>query len=214
MKASKKKELLDNKKLLELKVSLPLRINYGCGETKLDKFLNIDIEKSCDPDIVCDLRFEPFPIKGGVASLVQCIHNIEHIEIKYWPKIFYEFWRVLKPGGKLYLAYPEFEKCAKNFIENHQGLREFWRWTLYGRQLYPGDFHVVPMVTSDVIDMLSQCGFYAIKTTPEPQMEYNTFLVATRGTIMPSKADLLKHEIFDSGRELIKQAAKKAKRKK
>lgn len=182
--------------LKDLKLTLPLKINYGCGETRLRKFLNIDIEPSVKPDLVCDLRYRPFPLRDECADLIQCIHNIEHIEYKFWPQIFYEFHRVLKPEGRLYLAYPEFEICAKNFVTNEKGMRDFWRATLYGRQLYPGDFHVNPMVTSEVMDILEQCGFHNIKSAPEPMMEYNTFLTATRGKIMPSRADLLKKEIF------------------
>lgn len=185
-----------NKKLKDLKVTLPLRINYGCGETRINKFLNVDIEPSVSPDLVCDLRKEPFPIKDECAVLIQCIHNLEHIEMVHWPKLFLEFHRVLKPEARLYLAYPEFEKISKNFLTNHKGLRDFWRATLYGRQLYPGDYHVNPMVTGEVIDLLQQCGFHNIKSAPEPTMEYNTFLVATRGTIMTSRGDVLKREIF------------------
>lgn len=173
-----------------------IKVNYGCGETKLPGFLNVDIEPSVKPDLVCDLRTEPFPLKNESTVLIQCIHNLEHIEMVHWPKLFFEFHRVLKPEGKLYLAYPEFEKVSKNFLSNYRGMRDFWRATLYGRQLYPGDYHVAPMVTGDIIDLLQQCGFHNIKSAPEPNMEYNTFLVATRGTIMDSRGDVLKREIF------------------
>jgi predicted SAM-dependent methyltransferase len=173
-----------------------LKINYGCGETKLKGFVNVDIEKKVKPDLVCDLRKHPFPFKPETIDIIQCIHNIEHIEQVHWPVIFGEFWRVLKPGGLLYLAYPEFERCAKNFLENHKGQRNFWRATLYGRQLYPGDYHVVPMVTGEVVSYLSDAGFNNIKSTPEPSMPYNTFVVAYRSTLPKTKEIVLREEIF------------------
>ena len=36
-----------------------MKINYGCGETKLEGFVNIDIEESVEPDLVCDVRKAP-----------------------------------------------------------------------------------------------------------------------------------------------------------
>jgi predicted SAM-dependent methyltransferase len=173
-----------------------MNINYGCGETKLKDFINIDIEESCKPDLVCDLRKEPFPYEPESVDIIQCIHNLEHIEQKYWPQILCEFWRVLKPEGELRLAYPEFEKCSHYFLENHLGLRDFWRNTLYGRQLYPGDYHVVPMVTSEVEDYLETCGFHDIKSCPEPTQDYNTFVLAKKGSPQPTREDILRDEIF------------------
>lgn len=173
-----------------------MNINYGCGETKLKDFVNIDIEPSCKPDVVCDLRKEPFPYEDNSVDIIQCIHNLEHIEQKYWATIFCEFWRVLKPEGELRLAYPEFEKCAHNFLENARGLRDFWRNTLYGRQLYPGDYHVVPMVTAEVESFLEDCGYHDILSGPEPMMDYNTFVVAKKGPLPTTREDILRDEIF------------------
>ena len=174
-----------------------MKLNYGCGETKLKGFVNIDIEKSTKPDLVLDLRKKPFPYKNESVKLIQCIHNIEHIEQRYWNQLFCEFYRVLKPEGMLVLAYPEFEKCAKNFLENHLGQRDFWRATLYGRQLYPGDYHVVPMVTGEVLLLLQECGFHHIKSGPEVGAPYNTFLTATKYKLPMGREEVLKKEIFN-----------------
>src|SRR5215813_9269378 len=113
-----------------------MKINFGAGETKLEGYINIDLEENSKPDIICDLRKAALPFKDNEVEMVQMLHCIEHIELKYWPHVFNEFWRVLCPNGKLFLAYPEFEKCANYFLENHLGLRDLFRNTLYGRQLY------------------------------------------------------------------------------
>lgn len=173
-----------------------MNLNVGCGETKLKGFINIDIEEATKPDLICDLRKEPFPYGPDTVDVIHCIHNIEHIEQKYWPQIFCEFWRVLKPEGELRLAYPEFEKVSHNFLENTLGLRDFWRATLYGRQLYPGDYHVVPMVTAEVEDFLETCGFHNILSSPEPNRDYNTFLIAQKGPSPMTRERLIENEVF------------------
>lgn len=173
-----------------------MKLNYGAGETKLKDFINIDLEPLTKPDLVLDLRLNPFPYENDTVDLIHCIHNIEHIEQKFWPTIFSEFYRVLKPEAELRLAYPEFEKCAHNFLENHLGLRDFWRHTLYGRQLYPGDYHVVPMVTAEVIDYLEDIGFHDIEYSGEPNRDYNTFLIAKKGAKPKTREQVLADEIF------------------
>src|SRR5439155_16402597 len=137
-----------------------VKINYGAGELNLPGFINIDIEvsKEVKPDLIADLRKCPLPFKDDSVECIYMIHAIEHIEIKYWPRFFVEFYRVLLQDGHLVFAYPEFEICAQKFIENHKGMRDFWRAALYGRQLYPGDYHVVPMISSDLAESLKSYG--------------------------------------------------------
>lgn len=173
-----------------------MKLNIGCGETKLEGFINIDIEDSTKPDLILDLKKEPFPYPNDSVDQINCLHNLEHIELKYWNQVLSEFYRVLKPEGKLLLAYPEFEICARYFLENERGLRDFWRSTLYGRQLYPGDYHVVPMRTIEVVTFLENTGFHYIKYGPEFDQPHNTFVIAHKGPVPKTRADVLRDELF------------------
>ena len=173
-----------------------MKINYGCGETKLESYINIDIEESTKPDLVLDLRKQPFPYEDFSVEEIVCTHNIEHIEYKYHPPILAEFQRVLISSGRLILAYPEFEKCVKNFLSNYKGLKDFWRATLYGRQLYPGDYHVTPMITEDLIPLLKDVGFTNIRYIPEIDQEFNTFLSCVKGVRPFNHENLLNIEVF------------------
>lgn len=173
-----------------------MKLNYGCGEIKLEGFVNLDCEESVKPDIVHDIKKAPLPFLNEEVEIIHCIHNIEHLEHKFWPILLSEFHRVLSPNGELYLAYPEFSVCAMYFLENHRGRKDLWRATLYGRQLYPGDYHVVPMVTSELIQFLQLCGFKDFKHAPEPDEEWNTFLACRKGEVPISKEDILRKEIF------------------
>ncbi len=175
-----------------------LKLNLACGETNLEGFINVDSIKNerVNPDVIADIKAGPLPFENESCELIHFIHALEHIEQKFWLFVFSEFRRVLISGGELRLAYPEFEICAKYFIENYRGMRTFWRRTLYGRQLYPGDFHVVPMRTVEVVNCLEEAGFHGIKTTPEPEQSYNTFLIAYKGALPMTREDILKREIF------------------
>lgn len=157
-----------------------MKLNYGCGSSKIEGYINIDIEKTLNPDVVCDARYGPLPYAAGEVDEIVAIHVIEHIEHKFQPRVLQEFHRVLKPGGILRLAYPEFAECANNFLMNKDGLRDFWRATLYGRQLYPGDFHVTPMVTSNLIEELMAIGFNGFVVQSETPESFNTTIECTK----------------------------------
>lgn len=172
-----------------------LKLNIGCGENKVKGFLNIDREKKVKPDLLFDVTKKALPFKTGVITQINCIHNLEHIEFKKWESVLGEFYRVLKMGGLLVLAYPEFEICSKFFLENYRGQKDFWRNTLYGRQLYPGDYHVTPMITKDVITFLMQIGFDNFKSAPEVDEPYNTFLTCVK-SIQFTREDVIRQEVF------------------
>lgn len=174
-----------------------MKLNFGSGETKLEGFVNIDLEPSSNPDVICDIRKSALPFEDGSVELIQMFHSIEHIEQKWWTTIFAEFRRVLEDDGVLLMAYPEFEKCAINFIENYRGLKEFWKATLYGRQLYPGDYHVVPMVTGELVEILKGCGFVGFKTGPDPDEDHNSILFCRKGPLPLLREEVLRKEIFE-----------------
>lgn len=180
-----------------------MKLNYGCGETKLEGFINIDIEDTTKPDMICDLRKQALPYETESVDKIHCLHNLEHIERKYWAQVIFEFARVLKPGAQLHLAYPEFEVCAKNYIENHQGLRDFWEKTIYGRQLYPGDYHVAAMRTVEILEFLRGFGFTNMRHAPEPIAPYNTYLIAEKGILPMTREDLMRKELFGINKPCI-----------
>ena len=108
-----------------------MKINLGCGESPLDGYINIDSIKNklTQPDVIANIKLEFLPFKSYECEEICALHVLEHIERDYWSRIFDEFYRLLIPDGVLILAYPEFERCAHNFITNFKGARDFWRMT-------------------------------------------------------------------------------------
>ncbi len=160
-----------------------LRLNIACGEYKIEGAVNIDMieNDAVKPDLLLDIRKDPFPYKDGEVDEIWMTHGLEHIEFYYWPQMFNEFSRILRPQGKLMISYPEFSEVAKRFVDNTNNNRAFWRATLYGRQLYDSDYHVVPMHSPELKDILETHNFYRVTYRPESEQEpYNTILVAQR----------------------------------
>jgi SAM-dependent methyltransferase len=151
-----------------------LRLNIGCGSNKISGYVNIDAEKTCKPDILLDITRNLLPYKIGTVDEILFFHSIEHISKALHRPVLLEFARVLKPCAKLIISYPNFWECAKRWFKNTNGQRTFWEATLYGRQLYPGDFHVCAMNPDELTSMLYECGFKNVKSFPEPIEVFNT----------------------------------------
>lgn len=179
----------------QLSLAMLRRINLGCGTTKYAGWINIDIEPSVQPDIVCDFRHTGLPFDGESMDMVLMSHVIEHIEKPLWEQIFAELWRVLVPGGKLRLMYPEFREIAQRWLDNKQGQREFWEATIYGRQLYPGDYHVSAVDSRDLVLMLSESGWKLVQhgTEPAPN-EFNSFLEMEKVAKPLTREDIMRQE--------------------
>lgn len=168
------------------------KLNLGCGDNKLFGFINIDVEASCKPDVICDFTKNKLPYRTGSVDEVVMFHVIEHINKRSHKFILGEVWRVLRAGGTLLISYPEFLKCVENWTTNFRGQRDFWEATLYGRQLYPSDTHVCIMHTPDFKETLEMAGFASIYSTPELSEDYNTVIHCVKGVKPPVYLDLLK----------------------
>ena len=161
------------------------KLNLGCGFNKIPGYVNIDGERACKPDLVLDIVKKPLPFKKETISEVLFFHCIEHIRKEYHGKVLNEVYRVLKSGGNLIISYPNFWECAWRWKENIAGKRSFWEATLFGRQLYPGDYHVCAMDPGELTELLYQCGFYKISSRAEPDEVFNTITIATKGNKVP-----------------------------
>lgn len=173
-----------------------LKLNLGCGTNKFPDFVNIDMVKKCKPDVVVDFRVQPLPYKSETVSEVWMCHVIEHIEKYYRPHIFTEINRVLKIGGRFVISFPHFERCVENYLKNANGMREFWEKTLFGRQLYKGDYHVAAIVPERIGREIAQYGFSGVLSTKESPNEPHNHLMAFDKTNNTVTQDDLVKELY------------------
>jgi len=87
-----------------------VKINVGCGFRKIEGFVNLDIDRRCNPDILCDIT-AGLPYKDGSLDYIYTSHCLEHM----WnvEDVIKDFHRVLKPGGVLEITVPYYPgRCA------------------------------------------------------------------------------------------------------
>ena len=77
-------------------VATALKLNLGCGKSKMDGYTGVDISPDCGADIVHDLAVFPWPFDDDSVDEVHASHFLEHIAGPDRMAFMNELWRVLK----------------------------------------------------------------------------------------------------------------------
>jgi SAM-dependent methyltransferase len=81
-------------------------LDVGCGLNKHPGAIGIDRNPRCNADVLCDLDRPPYPFAAESFDQIRAVHVIEHVSDVI--RTLEEFHRLLKPGGRLYLATPHY----------------------------------------------------------------------------------------------------------
>ncbi len=137
-----------------------LKLNLGCGIYYKPGYVNIDKFELSVADQQADLFFLPYP--DDSVDEIEASHIIEHFDIIHLPYLLTEWWRVLKPGGKLFLEVPNLWRSVINLGLRRESKKIQTVRFLFGVDM-PGNFHkagyTYPLLKKNVINT----GFSEIK---------------------------------------------------
>jgi len=94
-----------------------LKINFGSSGTNKPGFINVDIRSSVRPDVIHDLNVFPYPFADNSADEIELVHLLEHLDRPFLAME--ELHRILKPGGRLYIAVPHFSRGFTHTEHSH-----------------------------------------------------------------------------------------------
>ena len=85
-----------------------LKLNLGSGPNKLDGYINVDKERSAEPDVVWDLETCPWPFQSSSVDEIRASHVLEHLgqATPIFLKVMQELYRVLVPNGTVEIKVP------------------------------------------------------------------------------------------------------------
>lgn len=133
-----------------------LLIHIGSGPLFDPRFVNIDIQPYPSVHILGNGALLDFP--DDSIDLVYASHTIEHFPHREIQSVLSEWHRVLKPGGRLFLSVPDFEKLSRMYTQAQRTLREVQVFIM-GSQGNLFDFHKSLFDRCSLTEMLVQTGF-------------------------------------------------------
>jgi len=117
---------------------MPTKLNVGCGGTRMPGYVGIDFRKTKATDHVTSA--DRLPYNAQEVDEIFSSHLLEHIEDIN--STFSEWYRVLKPNGKLVIRVPDFEVYCKLFLERKWDWKSTWGLRyIFGYQRRKGDVH-------------------------------------------------------------------------
>jgi predicted SAM-dependent methyltransferase len=101
----------------------PRRLNLGCGATKVAGWANVDFLGRTRLDFALDLRKRlPFPDDSIDAIFHE--HALDYLEYPQAERLVQECARVVRPGGVLRIALPDFLRYADAYVHRTSFLEE------------------------------------------------------------------------------------------
>ena len=111
-----------------------MKLHLGCGKRYIPGFIHIDLADYPHIQYKSDISSLPMFTDNSV-DLIYCCHALEYFAREEVSKVLKEWCRVLKKGGILRVAVPDFEAIVKVYLKykdlDHQGVLG----PLYGRMV-------------------------------------------------------------------------------
>lgn len=141
-----------------------LKLHLACGHDYTEDFINVDLY--APEDAKCDVRFDvmKLPYPDNSVDEIKAFHIIEHFHFFEIEQVLKEWYRVLKPGGRLWLETPDFLETCRSFVEGSPVMPlEEWRVLLYGHFFahpwVPGQTHKFLFTENQLRTNLGWAGF-------------------------------------------------------
>ena len=142
-----------------------IRLNLGCGDLKIDNYINIDLYNPT-ADIKADVR-NLSSFQDGSVDEILAIHVFEHLSPFDAVPTLQEWFRVLKSGGNLFIEVPDILQLCKHFEERDKAGRYELLNCIYGTTQLPRG-HLFGWYDEILKEHLAIAGFTNIKiSTPQ-----------------------------------------------
>lgn len=111
-----------------------MKLNLGCGNNKLDGYLNID-KFDKEADFLADMVDIDLPSESIEEIVIY--QALEHTQWNLLEKILGNCYRLLQSGGRLIIEVPDIDVVCRKILS--EGLTQQWHDNIYGGYYRPQD---------------------------------------------------------------------------
>jgi predicted SAM-dependent methyltransferase len=156
-----------------------VKLNLGCRTRTKTGWVNFDCDPHPGVDVVGDIRNLSMYADGSVSE-IYASHVAEHVPHPETLAMLKEWARVLEPGGKLYVAVPDFARCVELYMQ--LGLNDWINRFLCGDQEYRTAYHYSLFDEGKLSKLLAEAGFadsFRVEQFPDSEDAECSNLVST-----------------------------------
>lgn len=129
-----------------------MRLDLGAGPTSPEGFTPLGN--------INGTSIFPLPYGDGTVDECRASHVLEHFPSRQVPDVLKDWVRVLKPGGTLRIAVPNFQKIAEDYLAGKPQITEGY---VMGGQTDAADFHKAIFDAAHLTKLLAQAGLMLVR---------------------------------------------------
>lgn len=134
------------------------KLHLGCGVKHIPGYFHVDALDYPHVDHIGPVDKLDFIADGTVDHIYAC-HLLEHFGRKEYMDVLKEWRRVLKTGGTLRIAVPDYEACAKLYLAGKVDSIQAILGLMMGGQRDQYDFHKMIFDEKSLTGYLKEAGF-------------------------------------------------------
>lgn len=118
-----------------------LKLHLACGHDYKEDYINVDLYPV--EGVVTDAQFDvaKLPYEDNSIDEIRAFHIIEHFDWHEGNRVLEEWYRVLKPGGRLWLETPDFLASCDAFVKGSPEFRNMLYGHFFAMAWIPGQIH-------------------------------------------------------------------------